>query len=97
MVRTVVQLEDDYVDRVFRLAPEGIEGITPDEVKKYVRYRANCKLVDIGLSKNWKSQGDDSGLPWADVIIGGVNHTDFFSQKVDSYSKGAVSFDKLRW
>jgi ribonucleoside-diphosphate reductase beta chain len=97
MARTVVELEDDFVDRVFKLAPTGIEGLTPDELKTFIRYRANCKLHDLGLPANWKSLGDDQGLDWFNVMVGGVARTDFFSQRNDSYSLGKISFDKIKF
>lgn len=96
MTRVVVALEDDYIDRIFKLAPTGIEGLTPEEVKTYVRFRANSKLIDLGLKPLYtKAKGHN--LQWWELMLGGIKRTDFFSQRVDSYSLGKISFDGVEF
>jgi ribonucleoside-diphosphate reductase beta chain len=98
MVRTVVAMEDDYIDRVFQLAPEGVKYLTPKQLKNFVRYRANAKLHDLGLPMNWKGISNSNDLEWFNVMSGGIRHTEFLSgQRVDDYSQGALSFDKVKF
>lgn len=97
MARTVVALEDDYIDRVFKLAPEGIEGLTPEQLKKFVRHRANCKLQDLGLAKNWKQISANDDFLWFNAMVGGAKRTDFFGQRVDEYSQGSITFNRIKF
>lgn len=87
--RLTVQLEDDFIDEAFKLGP--IEGLDPKDLKQYIRFRANQKLVELGLKINWKNVDRESVskiTSWFDVLSNGVEHADFFAMRVSSYSKG---------
>lgn len=96
MARTVVALEDDYVDRIFKLAPNGIEGLSPAQVKQYVRFRANDKLIDLGM-KPMYNKVKTHELDWWSAMLGGVSRVDFFSQRNSSYALGKLSFDEVEF
>lgn len=93
--RDTVALEDAFIDKVFESGE--VEGLDPKDLKAFIRNRANQKLGEIGLKKNWKNVDEDAlkRMEWFDFLSVGVEHTDFFSQRVTSYSKGATNFDDM--
>lgn len=93
--RLTVDLEDAFIDKAFQFGP--IEGLDPKDVKAFIRHRCNTKLEDLGLKKNWKNIDQDllKNMEWFDVMSAGVNHADFFAQRVTDYSKGSIDFTKI--
>lgn len=93
--RDCVALEDNYIDKIFELGP--VNGLDPRDLKEYIRHRANVKLGDLGMKSNWrnldKSRVDT--LEWFSIISSGVEHQDFFAQKVSSYSKATQDFSSV--
>lgn len=95
--RDMIALEDSFLEYVFDGIPEGaIEGVDLKSLKKYIRYRANVKLGDLGLKRNWsepadglaEAEADNAAYTWIDVVASGTNHSDFFSRRVTDYAKG---------
>lgn len=82
--REMVRLEDNFIDLCFKEAGE-IEGITSEQVKKYIRFIADRRLADLGLKANWHIK--ENPLPWMDWMLMD-SHTNFFEQRVTEYSKG---------
>ena len=93
--RTTIELEDNFIDTVFDSTK--VVGIDPKDVKQFIRYRANTKLGELGLKTNWKNIDHDAikRMAWFDLMTTGIDHTDFFAQKVTSYSKGHIDFSKI--
>jgi ribonucleoside-diphosphate reductase beta chain len=93
--RVTIELEDDFIDKVFQGCK--IEGIDAKDIKQFIRYRANTKLGELGLKMNWKNIDQEAikRMSWFDLMTAGVEHTDFFAQKVTSYSKGHVDFSNI--
>lgn len=93
--RLTVQLEDDFIEMVFKQGD--IEGLTKEEVKNYIRFRTNTKLQDLGLKSNWKNINKEmiDQVAWFDIMSSGVEHQDFFANRVTSYSKGSIDFDNI--
>lgn len=93
--RNTIKLEDAFIDKAFELG--AIEGLTPYDLKQFIRFRCNTKLSDLGLGSNWKNINIQSleNLAWFDYLTTGVEHQDFFAGRVSSYSKGVVSFDDI--
>lgn len=93
--RDTVQLEDDFIDKVFEGAE--IEGIDPKDLKVFIRNRANQKLGEIGFKKNWKNIDEEAlkKMEWFDFLSTGMEMQDFFAQRVTTYSKGVVDFDNM--
>lgn len=95
--RIAVKLEDDFIDNAFQNC-EHLDvyynnqkiRITAHDIKQYIRFRANTKLGDLGLGKNWKKLDEESleKMSWFDAITSGTEFADFFSSRVSSYSKG---------
>ena len=93
--RVTIELEDAFIDKAFSLGE--IEGLSAKDMKQFIRHRCNTKLEDLGLKKNWKNIDKDSikNMEWFDVYSSGNSHSDFFAQRVDSYSKGSIDFSKI--
>lgn len=84
--RVMVKLEDAFIDQAFSIGP--VEGITPEETKKYIRYIADRRLLQLGLKPNFKVK--ENPLPWLDWIMNAPTHTNFFEQRSTEYSKGEI-------
>ncbi len=93
--RLTIELEDSFISKAFSFGE--IQGITESQLKNFIRFRANTKLEDLGLKKNWKNidKKEIDNMAWFDVLSAGVSHGDFFAIKVDSYSKGTVDFSTI--
>lgn len=85
--RDMVALEDRFIDLAFEQG--GIEGLTPDDVKGYIRYIADRRLLQLGLKPNYGVTKNP--LPWVDIIVNGKEHVNFFENRATDYSKGAVT------
>lgn len=84
---TIVHFEDAFIDLAFSI-DDGIQGLTSRTVKKYIRYIADRRLRQLGLKDIYMI--DDNPLPWLDDILNGVEHTNFFENRVTEYSKAAT-------
>ena len=84
--RTVIQFEDAFIDLAFELG--GIEGLQPQEVRQYIRYIADLRLTQLGLVPIY--QIADNPLPWMEQILNGVEHVNFFENRVTEYSKAST-------
>ena len=83
---TIVSHEDAFIDLAFEMG--GIEGITAENVKLYIRYIADRRLIQIGLEPRYNSKSNP--LPWMDEILNGVEHANFFEARATEYSKAAT-------
>jgi ribonucleoside-diphosphate reductase beta chain len=83
---TIVHFEDAFIDLAFETG--NIEGLTAREVKRYIRYIADRRLNQLGLKDIYMI--DDNPLPWLDEILNGVEHTNFFENRVTEYSKAST-------
>jgi ribonucleoside-diphosphate reductase beta chain len=84
-----VRLEDNFIDLAFEMGP--VSGMTPKEIKKYIRYIADWRLGQLGLQPIYMI--DDHPLPWLAPLLNGVEHANFFEQRATEYSKGATTGD----
>ncbi len=84
---TIVGLEDNFIQLSFGVG--GIEGLTAEEVKMYIRYIADRRLVQLGLEPMYRISKNP--LPWMDEILNGVEHTNFFENRVTEYTKAATT------
>jgi ribonucleoside-diphosphate reductase beta chain len=93
--RLTVDLEDAFIDKAFEAGD--IEGLTADDMKAFIRHRANTKLNDLGLKSNWKNVNKDalSRMEWFDTLSSGVSMQDFFAGRVTDYSRGSINFSKI--
>jgi len=79
----MVDLEDKFIDLCF--VEGAVEGLTPDEIKTYIRFIADRRLLQLGLKPHYKQKVNP--LPWLDWITTGVEHTNFFENTGSAYSK----------
>ncbi len=83
---TIVDHEDAFIDLAFEMG--AVEGLTADEVKAYIRYIADRRLVQLGLQPIYRIDGNP--LPWLDTMLNAVEHTNFFENRSTEYSKAAT-------
>lgn len=83
---TIVRFEDAFIDLAFEVG--GIEGLTAKEVKRYIRYIADRRLIQLGLKEIYMVE--ENPLPWLDEILNGVEFTNFFENRVTEYSKAST-------
>ncbi len=82
----LVALEDKFIDLAFEQGP--MEDLTADQVKKYIRYIADRRLIAMGLKGIFGVKRNP--LPWLAGVINAPGHTNFFEQKSTDYAKGAM-------
>jgi len=83
---TIVDHEDAFIDLAFGLGD--VEGLGSDDVKRYIRYIADRRLMQLGLQQIHHIEKNP--LPWLDEILNGVEHTNFFENRATEYSKAAT-------
>ncbi|MFC1467487.1 ribonucleotide-diphosphate reductase subunit beta [Verrucomicrobiota bacterium] len=82
-----VELEDAFIDLAFEMG--GVEGLEPDEIKNYIRYIANRRLLGIGLKPVYDVA--ENPLPWLDYMLNGVEHANFFESRATEYAKASTT------
>ncbi len=83
---TIVDHEDAFIDLAFEMGD--IEGLSGDEVKSYIRYIADRRLMQLGLPAMYHV--GKNPLPWLDEILNGVEHANFFENRATEYSKAST-------
>ncbi|CAB4168091.1 NrdF Ribonucleotide reductase, beta subunit [uncultured Caudovirales phage] len=83
----MVELEDRFIDLAFSLGP--MVGLTAEEVKSYIRYIADRRLISLGMRGIFKVKKNP--LPWVEEMINSPIHGNFFETRVTDYAKGALS------
>jgi ribonucleoside-diphosphate reductase beta chain len=89
MSRNAVKLEDKFVDLAYDMGE--IEGLESNEVKQYVRYISDRRLIQLGMKPNFKVK--DNPLPWLEWILNGADHTNFFENRVTEYEVAGLKGD----
>jgi ribonucleoside-diphosphate reductase beta chain len=84
---TVVTHEDAFIDLAFKVNGS-IQGLTSKEVKDYIRYIADRRLMQLELNPMYNSAKNP--LPWMDEILNGVEHANFFENRVTEYTRAAT-------
>ena len=83
----MVELEDKFIDLSF--ATGAIEGLSREDVKQYIRYIADRRLISMGMKGIFKVKKNP--LPWVEEMINAPTHTNFFENRATDYAKGALS------
>jgi len=86
--RQMVDLEDRFLDLVFEQGD--ITGLTKEEMKQYIRYIADRRLLQLGLKPNYEVK--DNPLNWLDDVLG-VEHQNFFEGRATTYMKAGLRGD----
>jgi len=83
----MVDLEDAFIDLSFNMGD--MPNLTPAEVKHYIRYIADRRLISLGLKGIFKVKKNP--LPWVEEMINAPTHTNFFENRATDYAKGALT------
>jgi ribonucleoside-diphosphate reductase beta chain len=83
---TIVDHEDAFIDLAFEI--DGVQGLTAQEVKDYIRWTADRRLMQLKLQPMYRIEKNP--LPWLDAILNGVEHTNFFENRATEYSKAST-------
>ncbi len=83
---TIVGFEDAFIDLCFEMG--AIEGLTPQEVKDYIRYIADRRLQQLNLNPIYDAGANP--LPWMDEMLNGAEHVNFFENRATEYSKAST-------
>lgn len=82
----MVELEDAFIDLAFANGP--MKDLEADDVKKYIRYIADRRLISLGMKGVFKVKRNP--LPWVEEMINAPVHGNFFENSVTDYAKGAL-------
>jgi ribonucleoside-diphosphate reductase beta chain len=85
----MVELEDKFIDLAYTMGR--VEGLRDTEVKEYIRYIADRRLISMGMKGVFKIKKNP--LPWVEEMINAPTHTNFFENRATDYAKGALSGD----
>ena len=85
----MVELEDKFIDLAFEMG--AMEDLTSEDVKKYIRYIADRRLISLGLKGVFKVKKNP--LPWVEEMINAPTHTNFFENRATDYAKGSLTGD----
>ena len=84
--KQIVGFEDAFIDLAFEQGP--IEGLTPQEVKDYIRYIGDRRLQQLNLEAVYGIEKNP--LPWMDEMLNGAEHTNFFENRATEYAKAST-------
>lgn len=85
--RDMVALEDNSVDTCFEMGP--VAGLTAEEVKLYIRYIADRRLVGLGLKPEFGVENNP--LPWLEELLNGDEYGNFFETRTTEYGKSTLT------
>ncbi len=83
----MVELEDKFIDLAFAMGD--LEDLTKEQVKIYIRYITDRRLIGLGLKGIMGVKRNP--LPWVEEIINSPIHGNFFESTVTDYAKGAMT------
>lgn len=89
MFRTAIALEDRVIDITFKMG--AVQGLTSKEVKNYIRFLADRRLIQLGLRGNWKVK--ENPLPWMETMLGSDSMSNFFEKRVTDYNSAGMTGD----
>jgi ribonucleoside-diphosphate reductase beta chain len=90
-----VNLEYNFIDKAFEMGD--IEGLSKDQLKNFIKERANQKLVELGYKPLYNDINPDllKQMEWFGHLTSGVEHQDFFAGRVTTYSKSTADWSDL--
>jgi ribonucleoside-diphosphate reductase beta chain len=83
----MVDLEEKFIDLAFKMGD--MRDLTSGDVKRYIRYIADRRLISLGLKGIFKVKKNP--LPWVEEMINAPTHTNFFENRATDYAKGALT------
>jgi ribonucleoside-diphosphate reductase beta chain len=90
-----VNLEFDFIDKAFEMGD--IEGLTKDQLKNFIKARANEKMTELGYNPIYNNIDPNllKQMEWFEHLTSGVEQQDFFATMPTSYSKSERDWDDL--
>ena len=90
-----VKLEFDFIDKAFEMGD--IEGLSVDQLKNFIKERANQKLIELGYSSLYNDVDPNllKQMEWFGHLTSGKSHSDFFSTRVTDYAKSTADWSDL--
>jgi len=92
---TSVNLEFDFIDKAFEMG--NIEGLSKEQLKNFIKARANEKLNELGYSPLYNDVDPNlmREMEWFNHLTSGKTHQDFFANRVTDYSKSTADWSDL--
>lgn len=87
MAKDIVKLEDKFIDLAYSMGD--IEGLSSEDVKNYIRYITDRRLLQLGLKTTFKIK--ENPLPWLEWVLNGADHTNFFENRVTEYEVAGLT------
>jgi ribonucleoside-diphosphate reductase beta chain len=90
-----VKLEFDFIDKAFEMGD--IEKLNKDQLKNFIKERANQKLIELGYSAIYNDIDPNllKQMEWFGHLTSGKTHQDFFANRVTDYSKSTADWSDL--
>jgi len=90
-----VKLEFDFIDKAFEMGE--IEGLNIDQLKNFIKERANQKLIELGYNPLYNDIDPNllKSMEWFGHLTSGKTHQDFFAGRVTDYSKSTADWSNL--
>jgi ribonucleoside-diphosphate reductase beta chain len=90
-----VKLEFDFIDKAFEMG--NIEGLSVEQLKNFIKERANQKLIELGYSSIYDDIDPNllKQMEWFGHLTSGVEHQDFFAGRVTTYAKSTSDWSDL--
>jgi ribonucleoside-diphosphate reductase beta chain len=92
---TSVNLEFNFIDKAFEMGD--IEGLSKEQLKNFIKARANEKLNELGYSPLYNDVEPNMlrEMEWFNHLTSGKTHQDFFANRVTDYSKSTADWSNL--
>ena len=90
-----VKLEFDFIEKAFEMG--NIEGLNKDQLKNFIKERANQKLIELGYNPIYNDIDPNllKQMEWFGHLTSGKTHQDFFANRVTDYSKSTADWSDL--
>ena len=90
-----VRLEFDFIDKAFEMGE--VEGLNKDQLKNFIKERANQKLTELGYSAIYNDIDPNllKQMEWFGHLTSGKTHQDFFANRVTDYAKSTADWSNL--
>ena len=90
-----VKLEFNFIEKAFEMGD--IEGLTKDQLKNFIKARANEKIMELGYNAIYNDIDPNllKQIEWFGHLTSGKTHQDFFAGRVTNYSKSNGDWSDL--
>ena len=94
IAREVIKHEDKFINKAFEIYEP--DGFTADDLKQYVRFLADRRLIQLGLTGNFNVKKMPASMEWLTGITMGARDTNFFERRVTDYVQKGMT-GELDW